>query len=214
MPQQNKHLKGADSTDVSGALEYARRRMRQELPTRLIYHNYDHTFNEVLPATLSLGDIYHLAEDKMILLAIAAAYHDIGWVIQGTDHEIIGVGIAREVLPTFGFSNGAMDRIAGMIMATKLPQSPTNPLEEIMVDADLDVLGREDYWPRSEDLRLEIALRGENVSLEEWYMRQKSFLESHTYYTAAAQILRNKQKQKNLLDLKRRIAMLPRTDDS
>jgi predicted metal-dependent HD superfamily phosphohydrolase len=214
MPEQNKHLEDADSIDVSGALEYARRRMRHELPTRLTYHNYDHTFNEVLPASLSLGDVYHLAEDNMILLAIAAAYHDIGWIIQGTNHETIGVGIALEILPTFGFSNGAMDRIAGMIMATKLPQSPTNPLEEIMVDADLDVLGREDYWPRSEDLRLEMALRGEDISLEEWYQRQKGFLESHTYYTTAAQILRNKQKQQNLWDLKRRIAKLPGTDDS
>lgn len=214
MPPKNQHQKDVDSIDVNGALEYARRRMRRELPSRLTYHNYDHTFDEVLPATLSLGDVYHLGEDKMILLAIAAAYHDIGWVIQGTDHETIGVGIAQEVLPTFGFSNGALDRIAGMIMATKLPQSPTNRLEEIMVDADLDVLGREDYWPRSEDLRLELTLGGEEVSLEEWYMRQKGFLESHTYYTTAAQILRNKQKQKNLLDLKRRIALLPGTSNS
>lgn len=214
MPQQNKQHKDVDGGDVNGALEYARRRMRHELPARLTYHNYDHTFNEVLPATLSLGDVYHLANDKMILLAMAAAYHDIGWVIQGINHEEISVQIVREVLPTMGFSDEDIEKIAGMIMATKLPQSPTNSLEEIMVDADLDVLGREDYWPRSEDLRLELALGGEDVSLEEWYARQKGFLESHTYYTTAAQILRNKQKQKNLLDLIRRIALLPEADKS
>lgn len=54
-------------------------------------------------------------------------------------HEFEGCLIARTALPGFGYT-GEDIMICGMIMATKIPQSPTNILEEIICDADLDYL--------------------------------------------------------------------------
>ena len=41
---------------------------------------------------------------------------------------------------------GLFEQICGMIMATKIPQSPKNYLEQILCDADLDYLGRDDFY--------------------------------------------------------------------
>ncbi len=194
--------------DFQGAIEYARKRMARELPSGLFYHSLSHTFDEVLPASLQLGDLSHLDEYSLGLIAVAAAYHDIGWVEQGKDHEIIGVGIARRVLPKFDFQSQQIEQIGGMIIATRLPQSPHNLLEEIVVDADLDVLGRIDYWPRNWDLRAEFEATGNHISKKEWLVRQLRFLESHTYFTKAAQLLRNEQKQKNMGQLREHIAKM------
>lgn len=191
--------------DVEGAVEYARQRMARELSPRLTYHNLAHTFEEVLPMIFNLADFYHLNGDDVGSLAIAAAFHDIGWVIQGEEHEAIGVEIAREVLPSFGFNEEQIERIGEMIMATRLPQAPNNLLDEILVDADLDSLGREDFWIRNEDLRVELALDGNPITIESWYWRQLEFLESHTFYTTGARLLRQEQKEKNIRELIRRL---------
>jgi len=46
-----------------------------------------------------------------------------------------------------------------MIMATKIPQSPKNLLEQIICDADLDYLGRERYEENSLLLLQELRLK-------------------------------------------------------
>lgn len=200
--------------DYQAAIAHARRRMSRELPQYLVYHNFDHTFNEVLPAAVQLAELSHLPADHMGLIAIGAAYHDIGWVKQGLNHEAIGAEIARHTLPNFGFNEDQIGHITGMIMATKLPQSPHNLLEEIVVDADLDVLGRVDFFPRNLDLRSEISNNGNRPSDLEWFRIQLKFVESHTYFTAAARLLRDEQKQKNVAELKRRIELLVEEDNA
>lgn len=200
--------------DYEAAIEHAQYRLSRELPDNLTYHSFDHTFNEVLPAAVRLAELSHLSEYQMGLIALGAAYHDIGWVKQGLNHEAIGAEITSQTLPAFGFNDEQIEQITGMIMATKLPQSPHNLLEEIVTDADLDVLGRVDFFPRNLDLRAEISVNGNRPSDLEWFQRQLKFVESHTYFTAAARLLRDGQKQKNIAELKRRIAILKEEDKS
>lgn len=192
--------------DVHGAIEYAAGRMARELAPELTYHCLSHTFEDVLPAAMRLADSYGLIDEDRQLLAAAAALHDIGWVIRGHEHERVSAQIAREVLPDLGFSDSQIERIAGIIMATRIPQSPNNLLEQLMADADLDVLGREDFWLRNEEMRSELAQRGHEVSDEEWYRTQIGFLESHTYFTEEARRLRGPRKQMHIREMKKRLA--------
>ena len=83
-------------------------------------------------------------------------------------------------------------------MATQLPQSPRTLLEQIVADADLDVLGREDLATRNQALRDELAASGTQISDEGWLASQLQLLESHHYWTAAARSLRDAGKQRNL----------------
>jgi uncharacterized protein len=88
-----------------------------------------------------------------------------------------------------------------------LPQTPYNLLEEIMADADLDVLGREDYFVRNELLRREIAAYGRTVSDEEWRLEQIEFLKGHVYFTDAAKKLRQPGKERNIAEVERQLRL-------
>ena len=65
------------------------------------------------------------------------------------------------------------------------------------MDADLDALGRVDFWNRNLALRYEMAMLGFYYTDLEWCKRQQGFLNQHHYFTASARQLRDKQKQLN-----------------
>ena len=180
------------------ARAYALRRLERELPAALTYHSLAHTRDDVAPATLRLAAIAGVSGEQRLLLHTAAYYHDIGFVVQRTDHEIIGAQIAAEILPSFGYTPDQLEIIRGMIMATKLPQSPRTLLEQLMADADLDALGRTDFPTRNQALRDELAAYGWHCDDLEWYRDQLSFLISHSYWTDAAQQVRSEQKKRNV----------------
>ena len=129
---------------------------------------------------------------------IAAAFHDIGFTEHYGNHEIAGARIAAQVLSDYGFTACDIEAIIGMIIATRLPQSPRNLLEEIIADADLDVLGRTDFWSRNEALRQELANMGQKIALKQWYEGQAAFLKSHNYFTPAARMLRDEMKKQHI----------------
>jgi uncharacterized protein len=183
------------------AKRYALRRLERELPPVLTYHCLQHTRDDVVPAAGRLAALEGVEGEPLLLLLTAAYYHDIGFVERCTDHEAIGVQIAAKVLSHFGFSSAEIEVISGIIMATRLPQSPSTLLEEIMVDADLDVLGRDDFWPLNRALRAEMAALGQSMTDEEWYRSQVEFVQTHRYFTAAARTLRDQGKRRNLEEL-------------
>ncbi|MEJ2596942.1 MAG: hypothetical protein P8Z00_01340 [Anaerolineales bacterium] len=117
----------------------------------------------------------------------------------------VSIRIATSILPDFGFMPKDVDIIRNAIQATRLSQTPNTLLERILVDADLDNLGKEDFFKRSQDLRRELTLLGRGVNDQEWYASQMKFLKEHKYWTTAARDLRNPQKQRNIADLERLI---------
>jgi predicted metal-dependent HD superfamily phosphohydrolase len=103
-----------------------------------------------------------------------------------------------EALPRFGFAPAEIERVAAMIMATRMPQSPTNELERLLADADLDALGRPDFLETSKALWRELGALGKPQSWAQWLEFQLRFLRSHRYFTATARVLRNEGKQQNI----------------
>jgi uncharacterized protein len=191
------------------ARKYALQRLEQDLSPRLFYHSLVHTRDDVVPATERLANRSKLSETDCKLVLTAAYFHDIGFTLlpdvdpRGNQHELLSAQMAQEILPTFGYRKSQVEAICKMILATRLPQSPATLLEEILADADLDSLGREDFWQRSQALRDENAAYGTIVSDAEWFMGQFNFLSSHKYFTAAARQLRGVQKQKNVEEIVR-----------
>ena len=91
-----------------------------------------------------------------------------------------------------------------MIMATKIPQSPKTLLEQIICDADLDYLGRDDFEPISNNLYKEFLTF--KIIPEDciWDHIQIKFFESHRYFTKTTLEKRNTAKLKHLAILKER----------
>lgn len=189
-------------SDYQGAIAFILKRLEEDLSPELTYHSLYHTRDDVIPATRRLGEWIGLSEQDIHLIEVAAAYHDAGFLVQYREHELAGVQVVQKYLPKFGFSEEAIRAISGMIMATRLPQSPKNLMEEILADADLDSLGRADFFERGNKLREERMLRGEHITDEGWYNEQIRFLRGHRYFTQAARTLRDEGKQKHLEILK------------
>lgn len=182
------------------ATHYAQQRLENDLPADLCYHGAHHTINDVVPATTRLADTYDLPTDERIILLTAAWYHDLGFVQQYDANEPIAAQIAHETLPNFGYTPRQIERIANIILATQLGQQPTTLLEEIMVDADLDSLGRPDLIDVGAKLRREEEIfRDKYLSDADWYREEINFLRQHRYHTTKQRKLRNPGKIKNFL---------------
>lgn len=162
--------------DYDAAIAYALQRLHAELPPSFSYHNAWHTAHDVLPAVRILAQRSGLFDAETRLLEVAAAYHDTGFLITQIEHERASCKIAAQVLPQYGFDSAQITRIEGMIMATRLPQSPQDAVEALLSDADLDVLGRDDFLLRNRALRDELATFGRTFTDFEWYAAQLRFL--------------------------------------
>jgi uncharacterized protein len=190
------------------AKHYALERLERELPSTLCYHTLAHTRDDVVLAAERLAAMEEVTGEELLLLRAAAYLHDLGFIVQHADHEAISARIACEVLPGFGYSPTQIKVITGIIMATQLPQSPRNLLEEILADADLDVLGRDDFWERNQTLRAELAAIGKPMTDEQWFSEQCKFIQGHRYWTVAARTLRDARKQENVAGMAMLLAQI------
>jgi uncharacterized protein len=184
------------------ARKYVLNRLENELSPNLTYHSLKHTL-EVVSAADRLATWEKVGEEDRLLLLMGAYYHDLGFIRQRQAHESISIQLAEQTLPEFGYSDTDVVVIRGIIQATCLPQSPTNLLEMIIVDADLDYLGHEDFWERSNDLRRELEIYGDNFTDEDWYSYQLKFIQPHRYFTASERSLRDAKKQQHLLEIQK-----------
>ena len=188
--------------DIEGASKYALKRLETELASNLYYHSAAHTRDDVVPATERLAQLEHVNGEKLLLLRTAAFFHDIGFVEQPQNHEKISARIAGEILPQFGYLPDQIETIQSLILATQLPHVPESLLEAILADADLDLLGREDFMVRSQALRNEQQAFGTTVEDKDWYRAQIKFLKEHKYFTHSAQMLRDGKKNQNIRQLR------------
>lgn len=181
--------------------EYILSRIEAELPPFLYYHSFAHVL-DVYKSMLLLAEAEGVGGEDLELLKIAVYYHDCGFVVRLQEHEAAGCDIARNTLPEFGYSYHQIERICGMIMATRLPQSPKNLAEQIICDADLDYLGREDFWSIGNNLYKELSHLDIVKSEQDWNRLQLSFLQNHTYFTKSARQSRQSQKMEHLSKVK------------
>ena len=194
------------------ARKYAEHRLEHELSPGLLYHGIEHTRMEVVPAVERLAGWEGIRGESLYLLLTAAWFHDLGYVEQALYHELIGARIAVQVLPSYGYTEDQVEIVRWAILATALPQLPRSRLEEVLTDADLDVLGREDFMRRNGDLRRELAFLGNEFTDAEWCAGQLKFVEGHTYFTASARLSRDAQKSLNIAALRTVLAGLSARD--
>ncbi len=172
-------------------------RLEKELPRYLFYHNVKHTVDVVTEVEL-IGFGEGCTDEEILLLKTAGLFHDAGHTIAYDDHEYYGTKIAREMLPEFNYSPEQIERICSIIMATKLPPQPSDLLEQIICDSDLDYLGRSDFIPVSNTLFEELKAQKKMGSLNDWNKIQVKFISGHQYFTKTARSLREVNKQRQI----------------
>ncbi|MCB0795930.1 MAG: HD domain-containing protein [Flavobacteriales bacterium] len=176
-------------------------RLRLELPRERTYHNFSHTL-DVYRSAVALGMSAGLSEEEMDLLRTAALYHDSGFMVQDHDHEEAGCVIASEALPQFGYSTIQIEQVCRMVMATKIPPAPKDELSMILCDADLDYLGRPDFFRIGTTLFWEFRHYGIVKNERDWNELQVRFMSGHSYFTEISRAEREPYKQENLQRVK------------
>jgi len=175
--------------------------LEDQLPEELFYHGTHHTL-DVLKVCNDYIERNEIVAKEALLLRTGVLFHDFGFTRSFEDHEKNGAFLAQRILPDFGFDQSDIEVVKGLILATRIPQNPSNDLERIICDADLDYLGREDYYPISETLYKELKSLGKIETEKEWNQLQIRFLEAHKYHTDFAVENRQPEKEIRIAELK------------
>jgi uncharacterized protein len=178
--------------------------LHSRLPDYFCYHNIDHTLY-VAEAAVNIGREEGCTEEELVLTHTAGLWHDTGCIVSYISHEREGCKMVREYLPGYGFSENDIHIICGMIMATKIPQSPQTKLEKIIADADLEYLGTEDVAAKAHTLFLELCHSNTSLTEKKWNSTQIKFLQQHHYFTAFCREHREPGKQQYMQQLMKAI---------
>lgn len=179
--------------------------LRSGLDRRLTYHCPAHT-EDVMEQAERLSMDENISDPRLLLLIkIAALFHDTGFLHTYKGHEEESCRIMEEFLKDSDMGEDDITQIKGMIMATRVPQMPHTLPEMILCDADLDYLGRDDFKPISETLKDEFMVYGIIKTEQEWDRIQVSFFESHRYFTNTSLANRHPLKMIHLQSLKEKI---------
>ncbi len=180
-------------------------KLSDHLSKDLHYHGIHHTIDvEIQAGRIAKSEKINNKED-IYLLKLASLYHDTGFLITYKEHELAGCNFARNELPEFGLTPKQIEIICGMIMATKIPQTPLTKLEEIICDADLDYLGRDDFFNISHTLFMELQKRKILSSEKDWNDIQINFIKKHNYFTDTNKKSREKKKLNHLELIQKKI---------
>lgn len=180
-------------------------KLQAKLPQQLTYHSLRHTLDVVEQAeNIALAEGI-MCPHELLTLKVAALYHDAGFIDTYHDHEDHGCKIATQELPGFGFTKHQIEKVCSLIKATRIPQNPQSHLEQILCDADLDYLGREDFEQIANNLYKELLAYNILKAEEEWDALQVQFLEKHSYFTGYSIKKREKKKQAYLEMLKSKV---------
>ena len=174
---------------------YFEKNIQRPLP----YHNQSHTEN-VAAAVTQIAKHYQLNDHDFFVVAVAAWFHDMGYYTgEAAAHEQNGASMAARFLGEQGIDEATVQQVQHCILATKMPQSPANLLEQIVCDGDLFHLGTDDFAALNKSMRKEAEERnGKNIDKKEWRRSTIELLKTHHYHTAYSQSLLTQKKQENL----------------
>lgn len=176
-----------------------------KLPPWAVYHTLQHT-EETVAAAREIGEGSKLGKSDMEIVLLAAWFHDAGYIDTADGHEERSAEIAEEFLKKHAYAPEKIQQVVACIRATKVPQKPATPLEQVLCDADMIHLGKKRFFERSDLLRMEIELRtGKPFTEVEWLQKSVEFTSSSGFFTEYARAEFAARREKNLLALQERL---------
>lgn len=164
----------------------------------IVYHNLEHTKN-VVTRVFEISSHYELSERELIVLGIAAWFHDLGHLYTSPAlHELKSVELMKEFMQSNNSETKMIDEIEACIMATKLTNQPSGLLQEIIRDADSYHFGTKDFKEINKLVKKENELRGLNTIVMDWNINTLESLQAHQFYTSYCLDLLTEGKQKNI----------------
>ena len=187
------------STDqIEQARLQVRRHFARHLPKWMTFHDLEHTLS-VARYAADIGRACGLRSQDLRLLELAALYHDIGYTTRHEGHEEASATIAAQQLQPLGLTQRELERIKGLILATRMHARPRTLLQRVLRDADSAKAGQVDFHARSERLRRELEhVLGKHIGAKAWTLENIGYLEQHVFHTPYAERRFARQKAINL----------------
>ncbi len=188
--------------DVKTHIEHL---FQAEANEQLVYHNVTHT-EHVIKHAVEIANFYRLSDRDFFIVQCACWFHDIGYLETREQHEQKGADAAGTFLKSLSVDEGTILEVQGCILATRMPQTPKNLLQQIVCDADLYHLGSGNFKERNKLMRKEMAaLCQKEIDKNIWRLGTLQLLESHHYHTQYCIDKLTGVKNKNIRTLKAQI---------
>jgi predicted metal-dependent HD superfamily phosphohydrolase len=191
---------------------YVRALFKDELPSGIKFHDANHTLHPnrgVVAVANRIALSEKISSHDRELVIAAAYFHDTGYIREYDKNEPIAARIAGRILKLLDYKPEEIEKVQKMILATDLAKKPKTHLEKILCDADLDNLGRKDFFKLDAKLREGRRARGLDVNDDiKWYIGTLEVMENHRYYTGSQIELREEEKQKNIRKLIKKLERL------
>ena len=168
------------------------------------FHNLKHTLS-VFERASYLANMEWLDEELQEIVQLAALFHDTWFLQQYDKNEPIWASSAEKWLKEQWYPEDKIDIVKQIILATELGSPTLTKLEEIIKDADMDNLWRDDFF------ELEVALREELKNIKwieftdkERYDRISSYIQNFHFFTETQKKERDKKLEENKEELKKK----------
>ncbi len=195
--------------DILNTVEdYVIKYYEKNTPAENLYHNIEHVKN-VVSLVEEIGKNSESTKEEIEMLKIAAWFHDIGHLEVWEGHEERSAEFASDYLTSENYSMEKINVVTGCILATKVPHSPNNYLEEIICDADIAHAGSDSFFEQSALLKQELEKRKRKIISEiDWLKKNISFVEGNNFYTSYANSKFKDMRNNNILLLQEKLKKL------
>jgi len=179
--------------------------LNKNLNSEYVYHTFHHT-QFVVSKINEIIQIENLTDDEIEIVLLSAWFHDIGYTVHKVKHEDHSIAFAKEFLTKEGFDENKIQQIEACINATKLNETPSTLLQEILCDADFAHFSSKNYPKISNQLRTELENIGSKTySNQEWMKENIKVFKQHKYYTKYANLNWDIDKNENLISIKKEL---------
>ena len=172
-------------------------RLKRGLNASLTYHSPAHT-EDVIQQALALAQLDSLDDHSMLLIAIAAAFHDAGFLSARLGHEAIGADMASQAMGADNrFSQTDIGLVVDMIMDTRVNQAGsvhccTTHLSPWLLDADLANFGRDDFFDQTR-----LVAEENQIEAADMIASTIDLMDRHTWQSPAGLACFESKKQEN-----------------
>lgn len=191
------------NTILQEAESHIHQLFERELTDDHRFHDIVHT-QAVRNACKQLAQKLEIGAEDLETLELAALFHDVGYTLTYSGHEVESRRIAEAFLKEHQYPAAKLQAVLHYIDVTYPGAHPENITEQIIKDADYVHLASENYLGAIESLRHEWEVfLDKTYNDSEWYRLNYDFLKNHQYITPAARELFEPQKEANLKQLKK-----------
>lgn len=181
----------------------------------LHFHNLAHT-TDVVDRTKEIAGHYYLSETDMLIVYVAAWFHDTGYLFTDAEHhEEKSVELMQEFMKEYAPDEQLVDKVKECILATRPPCKHSSLLFQIICDADTYHLGTKEFKNSNQLVWEEYKAKDPALLENDWTVKTMELLKNHEFYTKYCKDLLDKRKNKNMKKLKKKAEEKPvdKTED-